>query len=196
MSKVLTKSTSHDYKILAKELKIYYDPILTFIHQKYKNYLLKIDSQSSFDIITNTTTSSISNPPLAYMDDTTWLCESPTTMQNILNDTSELYKINNIIEVNPLKSDLLHIRPKSYRSQITPFLFNNHPILSRKPNDVIRYLEERSKFDSNIPKDYVELAMRCMDSDPEKQPNGYQISRQISVWSNSESIWNNSKKLT
>ena len=73
------------------------------------------------------------------MVDTTWLCESSKTMQNILNDTSELYKINNI-EVNLSKSDLLHICPRSYKSQTTPLLFNNQPILPRKSNDVIRYL--------------------------------------------------------
>lgn len=50
---------------------------------------------------------------------------------------------------------------------------------------------ERPKFDSSIPKDYVELAMRCMDSDPEKRPNGYHISKQLSEWNyNNESIMN------
>ena len=47
--------------------KIYYDPILAFIHQKYQNYLLKIAAQSPLDIITNTTTTSTSIHPCRLM---------------------------------------------------------------------------------------------------------------------------------
>jgi hypothetical protein len=50
--------------------KIDYDPILSFINQKYQNHFLKISSQCPLDIISNTTSTSITIPPLTYMDDT------------------------------------------------------------------------------------------------------------------------------
>ena len=73
------------------------------------------------------------------MDDTTWHCEDPKIMQNILNDTTLLYKLNNI-EVNPTKSDLLHIKSKNSKIQLPIFTFNNLIITPRKPEDIIRYL--------------------------------------------------------
>jgi hypothetical protein len=60
-------------------------------------------------------------------------------MQNILNDTTLLYKLNNI-EVNPTKSDLLHIKPKNSKTQLPIFTFNNLIITPRKAEDIIRYL--------------------------------------------------------
>jgi len=119
--------------------KIYYDPILLFIHQKYQNHLLQISNQSPLEILTNTTSTPIIIPPLAFMDDTTWHCENSKIMQDILNDTSTLYKLNNI-EINPTKSDLLHIKPKSLNSSTPTFIMNNQQIVSRKPHEIIRYL--------------------------------------------------------
>ena len=122
--------------------KIYYDPILTFISKKYQNQLLKISTQSLLDIISNSPTSSISISPLAYMDDTVWHCENLETIQNILNDTSQLYDLNNIT-INSSKSDLLHIQskskiPKPPTSNVLHY--NNQTILPRKPEETIRYL--------------------------------------------------------
>ena len=119
--------------------KIYYDPILAFIAQKYNNQFLKISSPSPLDTIFNTTPTTITIPPLAYMDDTVWHCEHPETLQNILNDVSILYKINNI-EVNPTKSDLLHILPKNSKATNYKLLYNNQTITPHKPEDIIRYL--------------------------------------------------------
>jgi hypothetical protein len=116
--------------------KIYYDPILSFINQKYKNQFLKISAQSPLDIISNTPVQTITIPPLAYMDDTTWHCEDPSTMQNILNDTSTLYKLNNI-EINPSKSDLLHIKTKSSTSSSTILTVNNQTISPKRSQDII-----------------------------------------------------------
>ena len=42
--------------------KIYYDPILIFISQKYQNHLLKISTQSPIDFISNTTLIPITIP--------------------------------------------------------------------------------------------------------------------------------------
>ena len=119
--------------------KIYYDPILTFISQKYNDFFLKISSSSPLDIISNTPPTTITIPPLAYMDDTVWHCEHPETLQNILNDASALYNLNNI-EVNPTKSDLLHISPKKSKISNYTFFYNNQTITPRKPEDIIRYL--------------------------------------------------------
>jgi hypothetical protein len=88
--------------------KIYYDPILSFIHNKYNNHLLKITFSSPLNIISNIPLSSITIPPMVFIDDTVWHSESPESLQSILNDTQKLYNLNNI-EINPTKSDLLHI---------------------------------------------------------------------------------------
>jgi hypothetical protein len=73
------------------------------------------------------------------MDDTTWHCESANIMQNIINDTSELYKFNNI-EINTTKSDLLHIKPKFLLNPTPTLSMNQQNIIPRKPQDIIRYL--------------------------------------------------------
>jgi len=120
--------------------KIYYDPILSFINQKYSNHLLKISFNSLSKIISNFTNSPITIPPLAYMDDTVWHSEHPETLQEILNDAFSLYKLNNI-EVNPSKSDLLHITSKNLKTSTNYTLsFDNQLIIPRKSTDTIRYL--------------------------------------------------------
>ena len=120
--------------------KIYYDPILSFIYDKYQNSFLKIQTQSPLETISQQQTIPITIPPLAYMDDTTWHTENLQTMQEILNDTNNLYKLNNI-EINPTKSDLLHIYPKSKKQQPNQQLqYNNQTIKPRKQTEVIRYL--------------------------------------------------------
>ena len=118
--------------------KIYYDPILTYISQKYNNHFLKISTFSPLETISNTPPTTITIPPLAYMDDTVWHCEHPEILQDILNDASALYKLNNI-EVNPAKSDLLHISSKNSRTS-NHFTYNNQTITPRKPENIIRYL--------------------------------------------------------
>ena len=60
--------------------KIYYDPILTYIHNKYKNHLLKIISSSPLEIVSNIPLSSITIPSMAFMDDTVWHSENPETL--------------------------------------------------------------------------------------------------------------------
>jgi hypothetical protein len=78
------------------------------------------------------------------MDDTIWHSESHETLQNILNDVTELYKINNI-QVNPHKSDLLHLQPSKSPTPTTDtesinLNFDNQTIQPRKTNETIRYL--------------------------------------------------------
>src|SRR6185312_8475555 len=124
--------------------KIYYDPILSYINSKYNSKLLKISSQSPLETIFSTAPTHTTIPPLAFMDDTVWHCESKDDLQNILDDISELYQLNNI-QVNPSKSDLIHITPNqktlsNILPDITPLTFNNQPITPRKSNEIIRYL--------------------------------------------------------
>ena len=120
--------------------KIYYDPILTFINNKYQNSFLQIKSLSLIDQIFNKNLQPLTIPPLAFIDNTVWHYKNPTDLQNLLNDVSKLYQINNI-QVNPTKSDLLHIN--SNKTKLTPIpqiLFNNQPIYLCKPEEIIRYL--------------------------------------------------------
>src|SRR6185295_16369427 len=114
--------------------KIYYDPILSYINSKYNSKLFKISSQSLLEIIFSTASTHTTIPPLAFMDDTVWHCEYKNNFQDILNDISELYQLNNI-QVNPSKSDLIHITPNQKTQSnilpdITPLIFNNQPITS------------------------------------------------------------------
>ena len=76
---------------------------------------------------------------MAFIDDTTWHCESADILQNIINDTSTLYKLNNI-EINASKSDLLYIKFKLLTNIISTLTIGNQIILPRKPQDVICYL--------------------------------------------------------
>src|SRR6266487_3635844 len=123
--------------------KIYYDPILSYINDKHKSKFLKIKSNSPLDLIFSNKSQSITIPPLAFMDDTVWHCESKENLQEILQDVSELYQLNNI-QVNPLKSDLLHIsKSKTSQTNTTPnhfLLFKNQQILPHKLDETIRYL--------------------------------------------------------
>src|SRR6185295_17704008 len=124
--------------------KIYYDPILSYINSKYNSKLLRISSQSPLEIVFTTPQTYTTIPLLAFMDDTVWHCESKDDLQNILNDISELYHLNNI-QVNPSKSDLIHIIPNkkilsNTNSELMPITFNNQPITPCKSNETIRYL--------------------------------------------------------
>jgi len=118
--------------------KIYYDPILTYIHNKYKNHLLKITSSSPLEIVSNIPPSSITIPPMAFMDDTVWHSKNPETLQCILNDTQQLYNLNNI-EINAAKSDLLYIsQNKNKLNNTIPMLYYNNQIIPlRKPHEII-----------------------------------------------------------
>jgi hypothetical protein len=120
--------------------KINYDPILTYINSTYQNSFLKISSQSLIEKINYLPPSQITIPPLAFMDDTVWHSQNKEALQNILNDTCELYQINNI-QINTEKCDLIHLNPpKKTNSQSNYLTFNNTLITPRKNNEVIRYL--------------------------------------------------------
>ena len=64
------------------------------------------------------------------------------TIQEIFNNTNNLYNLNNI-EINSIKSDLLHIQSKSKIPKLLTskvLYFNNQTISLRKPEETIRYL--------------------------------------------------------
>jgi exonuclease III/ribonuclease HI len=125
--------------------KIYYDPILFYINNKYQDSFLKIQSLSPIEQTFQTNSLPTIIPPLAFMDDTVWHCKNSSSLQQLLNDVNKLYQLNNI-QINPSKSDLLHIIPKKSKTsnslnQPQPQLkFNNISLLPRKPTDTIRYL--------------------------------------------------------
>jgi len=106
--------------------KIYYNLILIYIYNKYNKHLLKITSSSPLEIIFNKSSSSLIIPSMAFMNDTVWYSKNPKSLQLILNDTQELYKLNNI-EINPTKSDLLHISQiKNKLNSTIPTLYYNN----------------------------------------------------------------------
>jgi len=75
---------------------------------------------------------------MAFMDDTVWHSENPETLQCILNDTQQLYNLNNI-EINAAKSDLLYIsQNKNKLNNTIPMLYYNNQIIPlRKPHEII-----------------------------------------------------------
>ena len=118
---------------------------MSYINNKYQNSFLKIQSASPIEQTLQTIPLPITIPPLAFMDDTVWHCETSSSLQQLLIDVNKLYQLNNI-QINPSKSDLLHITPKKFKtsnstnqipSQIN---FNNTPLIPRKSTDTIRYL--------------------------------------------------------
>src|SRR5437868_1956171 len=79
------------------------------------------------------------------MDNIVWYCETSSSLQQLLIDVNKLYQLNNI-QINPSKSDLLHITPKKSKTSnstnqiLSQINYNNTPLITRKSTDTIRYL--------------------------------------------------------
>ena len=125
--------------------KIYYDPILSYINNKYQNFFLKIQFASFIKQTLQTISLLITILPLAFMDDTVWHYETSSSLQQLLIDVNKLYQLNNI-QINLSKSDLLHITPKKSKTSnptnqiLSQINFNNILLIPRKSTDTIRYL--------------------------------------------------------
>ena len=77
--------------------KIYYDPLISRIHNEHQGFLSGIPSSSINGIHTSV---------MAYMDDSLWIAPNKTSLINILHTASSFYKFANI-KVNPFKSILV-----------------------------------------------------------------------------------------
>ncbi|CAH1768885.1 13259_t:CDS:2, partial [Entrophospora sp. SA101] len=114
--------------------KLYYDPILQYIQENAHNNLLTIHSKSPSETLHQKSQTTITIPPLAFVDDVSWIANSRSAMKNILEITQR-YNILNNIQVNLKKSDLLILN--STHDDLT---LNNDQTISVTKNKPIRYL--------------------------------------------------------
>jgi hypothetical protein len=113
--------------------RIYYDPLIHYIHTKFKGYTIATTKITSLfplkhkKIQANTSI-------LAYMDDTLWIADSQQQLQNILNTASTFYQMANI-KVNPNKSTLIS------NTKLTPtFNFMDTTIQTQTPDTPLKFL--------------------------------------------------------
>src|SRR6185437_7393071 len=113
--------------------RIYYDPLISKISHTYTGYQSSVSwtcniSPLSFD------STQVSTPVLAYMDDTLWIAESQSHLEQILNTASSFYQMANI-KVNPQKSTLIS------NSIHTPFIsFLHQNIQCQTPKTPFKFL--------------------------------------------------------
>jgi exonuclease III len=92
---------------------IYYDPLLSEIKKRKMGYKLK--ANQVLNIYENITrTHKVFFPGLAYMDDTNFISDNKTDLENILKLANEFYDLNSI-QINKEKSELLlHLKTKKF----------------------------------------------------------------------------------
>ncbi|RIB08041.1 kinase-like domain-containing protein [Gigaspora rosea] len=64
--------------------------------------------------------------------------------------------------------------------------FDGHKFDTKLAIKIIK--RERPEFASKTPKCYIELAKQCMDSDPQKRPDAWEIDNKISKWLDNDEI--------
>jgi hypothetical protein len=106
--------------------KIYYDPLITVIHNQYKGYTATIPTNPPRLIHTSV---------MAYMDDSLWIAPNKNALEHIVSTASSFYKLNNI-KVNPLKSALI----TNSTDDNPHILFDNTAIYANKKNEPLKYL--------------------------------------------------------
>src|ERR1041384_1451923 len=84
--------------------RIYYDPLISYIHSSFSGYTSKVSWFTNLKHFTTNHTD-INCSVLAYMDDTLWIASSQEELSNIISIAESFYSIANI-QVNPSKSVL------------------------------------------------------------------------------------------
>ena len=80
--------------------RIYYDPFILYISSHFSGYTLSTSWQTSL-INTSSNHLNTSISVLAYMDDTLWIAQSKTQLEEITNIASSFYSMADI-QVNPI----------------------------------------------------------------------------------------------
>ena len=106
--------------------KIYYDPLITTIQEKFEGYASTIPTSPP---------KNIHHSIMAYMDDSLWIAPDKLTLTKILQTAASFYKYNNI-KVNPAKSTLL-TNTTTTPAEIT---FDDTVITATKPDTPLKYL--------------------------------------------------------
>ena len=73
-----------------------------------------------------------------YMDDTVWVANNKYNLQKMLNITQEFCNIVDIA-INPSKSQVIHINPKSEEKN-SPIIMNEQAVIPVGKNEPVRYL--------------------------------------------------------
>ena len=112
--------------------RIYYDPLISKISSYFSGYTLSTSYSSSLThYSTNHLNTSIS--VLAYMDDTLWVANSKTQLEEIVQTASSFYSMADI-QVNPTKSLFITTQPSSN------ILFLNSNLQSTPPHQPFKFL--------------------------------------------------------
>ena len=117
--------------------KIYYDPLISRIHNEHLGYQETIPRLP--------TTKSIHTSIMAYMDDSLWVAPSKTSLQEILTTANSFYKFARI-KVNPSKSILATNSSSEEDNHIT---FNEENIVAINRSKPFKYLGAWFSLTSN-----------------------------------------------
>ena len=112
--------------------RIYYDPLISYISSHFSGYTLSTSWQTSL-IHTSPNYLNTSISVLAYMDDTLWIAQSKTQLEEITNIASSFYSMADI-QVNPNKSVFI---TKQGSSNIS---FLNSSLQSIPPHQPFKFL--------------------------------------------------------
>src|SRR6185295_13947315 len=117
--------------------RIYYDPLLDAIKKSDLGYTM---STNCYENVGSTAISQIQQRIYAtvYMDDTVWVANNKYNLQKMLNITQEFRNIVDIA-INPSKSQVIHINPKSEEKN-SPIIMNEQAVIPVGKNEPVRYL--------------------------------------------------------
>ena len=116
--------------------RIYYDPLISYIHSNTAGYTLQTSWLTNLkDFTTNLLQTKCS--VLAYMDDTLWVASSQNELSKVLFIAKSFYTIANI-QVNSSKSILTTNNPLSHYTHIS---FNNHSLSLHLLYQLFKFLD-------------------------------------------------------
>jgi hypothetical protein len=115
--------------------RIYYDPLISHIHNNFKGYTTQVSWLTNLKHQTHNKLSAHCSV-LAYMDDTLWIASSQQELSRILSTAESFYNMANI-QINPTKSILTtNIKQTNY----TPITYNNHTLNLHPSNEPFKFL--------------------------------------------------------
>jgi hypothetical protein len=115
--------------------RIYYDPLISYIHSRYSGYTMQTSWITS---LKNRSSNKLQArcSVLAYMDDTLWIASSQNELSQILSTAQSFYNMANI-QVNPAKSILCTNNPPP---QYAPIIYNQHSLPLHSPHIPFKFL--------------------------------------------------------
>src|SRR6185295_11181467 len=115
--------------------RIYYDPLISYIHNNFKGYTTQVSWLTNLKHQTHNKLSSHCSV-LAYMDDTLWIVSSQQELSQIFSTAELFFNIANI-QINPSKSVLT---TNNKQTNYALIIYNNHPLNLHPPNEPFKFL--------------------------------------------------------